>query len=153
LINFQNMSGSDVDLSFFMYSDFTLGGPSFANSQNVTLGTLGNTSTAIQTVAGSGASNNVAINFDPASEMEVSGYPQLYNEITTSNGYTLNGVLAGGPGHETWAMEWDTHLTNGASMSQISVTDALQAPEPGFGGFAIVGLAIGVLSGERRKKL
>jgi len=151
-INFQNLSGNDIDLSFFMYSDFTLGGPDFVNSQNVTLGTSGSSSISRQTVVGSGASNNVAINSPAANEMEVAAYPQLYNELTTSNAWTLNNVSTGGPGHTTWAMEWDSHLVSGASMSPISITDTLQAPEPGVCGFAIIGLVIGKLSVNKRRK-
>src|SRR5438270_10992041 len=98
-----------------MYSNFTLGGPTYANAQNVAIGTGGGDTTVIQTAA-NGASNNVAMPFAPANRMEAEAYSTTYNRLTTNPGYSLDNTANNGPGHITWALEWDATLAPNTSL-------------------------------------
>jgi hypothetical protein len=155
-VNFVNHTASAIDLHFFMYSDFTLGGAAYANSQNVTLGyvtSLGTTNTtSLQTVSAIRATNSIAINMPAANRLEVAGGSQLYNELTTSNGWTLNNFTTGGPGHETWAMEWDQTVNAGDTFGTLSISDTMQVPEPSLYLIGAVGVWITVFCARNAKK-
>jgi len=150
-INFFNYTASSIDLHLYLYSDFTLGGASRLNSQNVSIGTTPDFGTVNQTVTGApGLANSVAIVAPPTiSRFEAALYPQTYNELTTTSNLLLNNNPNAGPGHATWAMEWDSSVTNNGSLGTISITDTLQVPEPSAA--ALVLAAFGLGAWLRRK--
>ncbi len=151
-INFYNYSSSSsLDMHLFMYSDFSLGGPTYANAQNVSIGTGGGDTTVVQKVNGTGLSNNVAMPFAPANRVEAEAYPQTYNALTTTSGYSLDNTANNGPGHITWALEWDSVLAPNTSLGTISVTDTLQVPEPSAMALVVLGLGLSVWRGRTRK--
>jgi hypothetical protein len=151
-INFFNYTASPIDLHLYLYSDFTLGGPAFANLQNVSMTTTPDFGSVMQTVAGRpGLSNNVAVNEPPAiTRFEVAPYPQTYNELTTTSNLLLNNNPAGGPGHFTWAMQWDSSVTNNGSLGTISITDTLQVPEPSTAALVLVAFGVGAWVRKKR---
>ena len=153
-INFYNYTASSIDLHLYLYSDFTLGGPSYLNAQNVSIvNSPPDFGTVRQTVAGRPEiSNNVAIVEPPTiTRFEAAPYNQTYNELTTTSNLQLNNNPAGGPGHITWALQWDASVTNNGSLGAISITDTLQVPEPSVA--ALVLAAFGVGAWVRRKQI
>jgi hypothetical protein len=145
-INFYNyQTNASLDLHFFMYSDFTLGGGSGTGNVGLT------TTTSVQTLGGS--SNTVAFPVAAASHVEAGLAPSTYNNLTGGSPYTLNdtpnasGLVS--LGDVTWAFEWDKLLGPSTSLGTVSITDTLQVPEPSVAALALVGLSF--VAFRRRK--
>jgi hypothetical protein len=145
-ITLSNASGAQLDLHFFMYSDFILGGASQAGNQSVSLSTIQTVTGGITNYAGAsiqlfpGGSNTVSVQTAPT-HVEAAPYNQTYNEITTGSGITLNDNSSAGPGNDTWAWEWDYSLGAG-QVAQLSLTDAMTVPEPSVIGFGLLGAGL-----------
>jgi MYXO-CTERM domain-containing protein len=145
-----NFTGSPLDFHLFMYSDFMVGGPSQLANQHVAVGTDGNgDSTSVQTFGSPAVGSNSVALMLAASRTEVSPYNNTLNELTTLNGVSLNNSTTGGPGHITWAFEWDLAI-NASTSTAISITDSLVVPEPSSGVLALLGL--GFLAVLRRQR-
>src|SRR5579872_6806787 len=106
-IRIQNLSGSAMTFHFFQYSDFNTGG---AGNTVVQLGQNINHlfNEALVT------SGNVSIteNFDTsivpgANHGEAALFSSTKDALNTTANYTLNDNPTIGPGHSTWAFEWD----------------------------------------------
>jgi hypothetical protein len=149
-VNFFNyQSGASLDLHFFMYSQFALGGAAYASAQNVLL----SSSTSVQTVPALGASNTVAFPFSPANRVEAAPYAQTYNELTTTSALLLNNNLGAGPGNVTWAFEWDKVLAPSTSLGTITLTDTLQVPEPSAMSLAVLGIGLGLIRWRKLERV
>jgi len=132
-----NYSATALDFHFYMYSDFTLGGPAQLGTQSVALGTgSGGTGTSVQTFGAPGSNGVVAIT--APNHFQASSTPALYNSLTTVNNYTLNDVSNAGPGNVSWGWEWDFNIAPGTSP-QLSIVDTLAVPEPTALGLGLVG--------------
>ena len=139
-INFFNYSSSStLDLHLYVYGDYTLGGAAYANSQNVKM-TSSPVGTSVQTVFGAPGLTNKIVLVSAPSRVEAALYPTTYNELTGGSDATLNNATLAGPGHSTWAFEWDSVLGTNSSLGNISITDTMQVPEPAAIGFGLMGL-------------
>jgi hypothetical protein len=143
-----NYTGSPVDFHLFMYSDFMVGGPSQLANQHVVLGTSNGAGTSVQTFGSPAKGNNSVALMQAANRTEVMPYNSTLNELTTLNGLSLNNSTTAGPGHVTWALEWD--LLALSTSTGISITDTLVVPEPSTGVLALFGL--GCLAVLRRQR-
>ncbi len=149
-VRIYNFSSSPLDFHLFMYSDFMVGGATQLGNQYVTIGNDGlGDSTVLQSLGNLGVATNSFVGMTAANRYEAALYPQTYNALTTGLGYSLNNNASAGPGHVTWALQWDLTIPANSSIP-LSLLDNLQVPEPSLGGLVLLGL--GLCAWRRKRK-
>jgi hypothetical protein len=156
-IKIQNLTGSALNFHFFQYADFNVGGT--ANNSLVALGknlkglfnearvTSGTMSIAeeVDGVISPGANRGEANLFDNT----------LANLLNTPN-YMLNNATNAGPGHATWAFEWDPIIAAGGTFiisKDLHIDGVVPVPEPATWSLVSVGLiAFGALHRYRSRR-
>ncbi len=142
-----NLSGAVLNLHFFQYSDFSLGG------------TPQNDFTALSRSMITGLYNEAAVwdaNLVLTENVDTTASPGANHGEVAPIGVTLISLNDGspttlsdvagplGPGHYTWAFEWDLNIAVGDSII-ISKDKNIQAaliPEPSALGLVLVGLGV-----------
>jgi len=111
-ISVLNTSGSPLDLHFYMYSDFDLGGTPGGDSVHL----VGSTPNgAIQVDGATGVLSDTVVAPTPQG-WEANYYPVTLNALNSGGPIVLNGALSAGPGDVTWALEWDKVLGAGGTL-------------------------------------
>jgi hypothetical protein len=130
-----NNTATNLDLHFFQYTDFDLGG--FAGGQTVSLGTL--PSMATQTL---GSAYSAGETVTPTvSHREANFFNNTLVSLNDLTPTTLNDNLGPvGPGDVTFAFQWDFTIGPGLSKSLSPIMN-VQVPEPSALALMIVGLA------------
>jgi len=145
-----NISDPALNFNLLLYSDFTLRGPAYASDQFVQEGTSGGVSTSVQTLGNFATGTNNFTAITPANRLEAALFNQTLNELTTMNGYDLNGNTSAGPGHVTWAMEWNMAVNPSSSVNLSLLDQLVQVPEPSICSLVILGLGLTFLRRQRR---
>ncbi|MDB6064495.1 MAG: hypothetical protein JWR26_703 [Pedosphaera sp.] len=138
-LTIQNLSASAITLHFFEYADFSMG----ANNNNVQLAsTLAGYNEALVTSGNLALSESIDTGLSPrANHGEAALFNNTLTSITTVPGYVLNDQHLAGPGHSTWAFEWDATLAANTGTLIISKTLSItNAPEPATWALVSVGL-------------
>ncbi|PWU14749.1 MAG: hypothetical protein C5B50_16640 [Verrucomicrobia bacterium] len=148
---FNYNASSTLDLHLFLYSDFTLRDGGYTSDQYVQEGTLSGVSTSTQTLGNFGVGTNNFTAITPATLFEVEPYSQTRTSLTTVNGYNLNGTTSGGPGHITWAMQWDKTINPSSSFNLSLLDNMTNVPEPSVVALALVGLSIGFFKKNKKR--
>jgi hypothetical protein len=154
-IKIQNLSGSPLAFHFFQYADFNTGG---ANNSIVQLGR--NLRGLFNEASVSSGSIAVSENLDTAlspgaNRGEAAFFSSTKDALNGTPNYMLNNNTAIGPGHGTWAFEWDpTIAANGTLIisKDLNLTDVLPVPEPPAWSLISMGLvALGVVKHFRAR--
>jgi hypothetical protein len=139
-IKLQNTGSASIDLHFYQYSNFHLGGGTANYLQFVDTSAVDQTSS---TMALSETAETAVIG-DP-NHWQGGVYPSLLTLLNSGGSLTLNnspaiGAVPLGPNNMSWAYEWDTTIPpNGTFLiSKDKNIEAVPVPEPGT--FALVGL-------------
>ena len=136
-----NLSGSQLDLHFFEYSDFDLGGtPDGDASRFFKVGTR--YSRVIQTEGLLALTNTWTSGDMPITHVEAALYNTTLGKLTDANPTTLSDGLTSGTGNATYAMQWDYVLTASGELGDalaISQVLGLTVPEPSTFALLIVG--------------
>lgn len=135
-----NVGSTPLDLHFFQYSDFDLGGTAGGDTVFIPNGNLAQQSDS------AGTAFNETVVTPAANHWQVSSFATVRNLFSDGLPTTLNDF--GGPltGDMTWAFEWDINLLPGDSF--VISKDKLITPAPGA--FALLGLG-GLVAGRRRR--
>jgi hypothetical protein len=147
-LTINNISGTALDLHFFQYSDFDLGGNPGGDTVQLYKDITGKYNEADQT---KGSTIFQETDVAPGADRgEADFFPATLNSLKDAGPTTLNNNASPvGPGDTTWAFEWDRLLNPGDSLI-ISKTKYIQVPEPGT--LALTGLGLTVLLTLRRRK-
>ncbi len=146
-LSIMNNGGSQINLSFYQYSNFNL----FQDNQNSIniSGGPGAYTGALQTASGFGG-NGIAEVIDApyANYAEAASAYQTLNALNSGNYYTLNDTTSAGPGDVTWAFQWNATLNSGDVLN-ITKDKGLSIhiiPEPTtLALFALGGSAFGLM--------
>jgi hypothetical protein len=114
-ISIHNNSGAPLDLHFFQYSDFDLGGTPGGDSISIS----GSPSPGFDYVLQSKSptlSIGEAVVQPYANRAETDNAFNTLVNLTGVAGYNLNNVLASGPGNVTWALQWDANIAAGGDF-------------------------------------
>jgi len=142
MIVLENTGGDDIDLHFFQYVDFELGG----TVDDVAVEIL-NGNTAVQTDVGTWLSETVVTWMPDYCEAGIGG--SILAKLTDADADTLSdnaGPL--GPGDLSWAFQWDVELEPGDTF--IISKDKNLVPEPA--GLVVLGVGSLVLMLRRRRR-
>ena len=134
-----NHSASTMELHFFQYADFDLGG--VTGGQTVTLSKntfTGLFNDAYQTGAGGSVSETTVTPGGNHGEANV--FNATLVKLNDGNPTTLNDNISAGPGDVTWALEWDLSIAPGASQVISKTLVLTTVPEPGVLAFLSLGL-------------
>lgn len=145
-IKIQNTSAAPLTFHFFQYADFNIGGT--ANNTVVQLahnirGLFGEALVSSGNIA---ISENVDTGISPgANRGEAAIFNSTLGNLTTIPGYQLNNNTLAGPGHATWAFEWDATIgINGTLIISkdlnIQGVSVAPAPEPATWSMISIGL-------------
>lgn len=146
-ISIENLSGCDLDLHFFQYSDFNLLG----TAQNDTVEFLGRDSVR-QTELSFGIQEAIISPSSSRFETRLAGAGGTLDKLLHKKGYNLNDK--GGPltGDVTWAFQWDFVIEAGQSVEILKdktlVTPVV--PEPTTTALTLLGPAAIVASWRRK---
>jgi hypothetical protein len=125
----QNISGAPLDLHFFQYSDFDLGGAISGQTLQFLPNNLNNQLYKVQQTSGSIALNStISTASFPVGHVEAGFFPSTYVSLTDANPTTLNDVTSAGPGDVTYAYQWDVILGANESLQISKLTSIV--PEP-----------------------
>jgi hypothetical protein len=138
-IQITNLTAGSLDLHFFQFCDFDLGGTATDQSVRIIDGR-----SAQQEDVGYYASETVIT--PSASHWQVDLAPNIIASLNDGTPTTLNDVAGPvGPGNLGWAFQWDTTLEGGESF--LISKDKQIVPEPATMGL----LALGAVALIRRK--
>jgi hypothetical protein len=145
-IKIQNTSSSSLTFHFFQYADFNIGGS--ADSTVVQLGKniRGLFGEALVSSGNIAISENVDAGISPgANHGEAAIFNSTLGNLTTVAGYTLNDNVLAGPGHATWAFEWDATIgVNGTLIisKDLNIQGVTITPAPEPATWAMVSLGL-----------
>jgi hypothetical protein len=148
LIRIKNLGGSSINLSFFQYTDFDLGGPGgdYVTLANANTFRHWNPIYASTETVGTPAPNYY----------EAGYYPNTLNSLNDGSPTTLSNVVSAGPGDVTWAWQWNRTLAPGGTFLISKDKNIGPIPEPGtlmLLGSGLLGLAVyGKVRISRKKK-
>jgi hypothetical protein len=155
-IKIQNLGGAPLLMHFFQYADFNIPG-------SVALGTDlgGRFNEALILGTGISLSEDIDTSLAPgANRGEAAIFNSTLLNLLGPSAYNLNNNAAAGPGHTTWAFQWDPNdpLTQMPGIPAggtfiISKTLSIEGvPEPGTLAIASLGLlALGAWHWHRRR--
>ena len=146
-ITINNLSGAAMNLSFFQYSDYNLGGNAF--DQTVLMTQIGpRYGKAVQT-DGLWQLTETVNGIGTTVRVEAALANQTLTSLTDGSTTTLNNVDNAGGGDLTYAFQWDKTLAAGTTL-QLSKLQQLQlVPEPSSMALALLGAA--ALLGLRKR--
>jgi hypothetical protein len=134
----QNTSGAPLDLHFFQYSDFDLGGAFGPQTLQFLPNNLNNQLYKVQQTSGTIALNStISTASFPVDHVEAGLFASTFTSLTDANPTTLNNVTSAGPGDVTYAYQWDVVLAPNESLQISKLTSIV--PEPSS--FSLVALA------------
>ncbi len=144
-----NLSGASMNLSFFQYSDYNLGGDAFDN--NVLMTKIGGKyGKAVQT-DGSWRLTETVTGIGTTVNAEAALFNQTLASLTDGSTTTLNNVDNAGSGDLTYAFQWNKTLAAGATL-QVSKLQLIEVvPEPSSMALGLLGAA--ALVGIRKRHL
>ena len=148
-VSVRNLTTNALDLHFFQYSDFDLGGTAGGDSVLFSQ-SLGRYNRATQTDGGSILTHTFTSGLYPPSRVEAAFYDATLTSLTDGTATTLNGVSNLGPGDMTYAIQWDALLnSSGLPGDALSIGGlmSLQVPEPST--IAILVTGVMLLCGSR----
>jgi hypothetical protein len=122
-----NHTASPMDLHFFQYADFDLGGVTGGQTSQLSKNLGGLFNDAFQSGAGVTVSETAVV--PGANHGEANLFNATLVKLNDANPTTLNDVANSGSGDATWALEWDLSL--GAGQSQLISKTLSIVPEPG----------------------
>jgi hypothetical protein len=156
-IKIQNLTGSSLDFHFFQYADFNVGGT--ANNSVVTLGKnlKGLFNEALVSSGSMSISEQVDSVISPgANRGEANTFANTLNNLNGTMNYALNNATNAGPGHATWAFEWDPNIAAGSTFiitKGLHIDGVSPVPEPATWSLVSMGLiAVGALKRYRNRR-
>ncbi len=150
-ISVRNNSLSSLDLHFFQYSDFDLGGTPGGDSIAIS-GSPGPGFNFVNQTKGPGLSIGEAIVNPFANRAETDNAFNTLTSLTGTPGYNLNNNLSSGPGNVTWALQWDANIAVGADFEVFKGKRLAIVPIPEPSSLALVALGAVALGLVRRRR-
>jgi len=146
ILSFDNVSGDDLTIRIFEYSDFDLAGTPGGDSVQLLFPTYWK-----QSDPNGPAFSETSVAPIPTG-WEANLSPVTLGNILNVPGYALNGTASQGPGDVTWAWQWDVTITAGDTF-QISKNKRLDItpPVPAPGAVALVGIGLGLIGWMKRR--
>lgn len=145
-IVFGNTSGSAIDLHFFQYSDFDIGGNAINDYARF------NNANKVSQSDPDFVLAETVVTPDP-SHRQISTFPDILNSLLNGTPTTLADTAIGvtfGPGDMTWAFQWDQVVVNNDAM--VISKDKLIAPVPEPATMALLGSGFLLVSRAARRK-
>jgi large repetitive protein len=125
----QNTSAAPLDLHFFQYSDFDLGGVLGGQTLQFLPNNLNNQFYKVQQTSGSIVLNStISTASFPVGHVEAGLFAATANSLNDANPTTLNDATSAGPGDVTYAYQWDMILAPNESLQISKLTTIV--PEP-----------------------
>jgi len=124
-----NYTASPLEFHFFQYVDIPW-------ASSVSIGTDGSLFNLVSQTGAAGISSTVT---PSANGAEAALFNATLVRLTDGLPTTLNNNLTAGPGHVTWALQWDFNIDANSSVV-ISSLNNLQVPEPSLLAFGVLGL-------------
>jgi hypothetical protein len=151
-ISVHNNSDAPLDLHFFQYSDFDLGGTPGGDSIAIS-GSPGPGFNYVNQTKGPGMSIGEAIVNPFATRAETDNAFNTLTSLTGISGYNLNNNLSSGPGNVTWALQWDANVAIGADFDVFKGKRLAIVPIPEPSSLALIALGAGALGLVRRRRV
>ena len=151
-ISVHNKSGALLDLHFFQYSNFDLGGTPGGDSITISPSSPPPGFDYILQSKGPTMSIGEFATQPPGDRAETDTDSNTLNRITGTVDYILNNNLSAGPGNVTWALQWDANLaTDGDFLIFKDKRLEIQLiPEPSMLALLAAGLSAWGLARRRR---
>lgn len=152
-LTIKNLSATTLDLHFFQYADFNLGG--VAGGQTNRIFMQGSRYNRVGQYYGTSVLNNtLSSGLMPATRVEAALAGVTLASLTDGNPTLLGNTLAAGLGDVTYAIQWD-YVLQAAGVAgdslQISQLISLQVPEPSSVALIGTGLLAAALLRRSRK--